>query len=79
MNGYLVLLCHTMDDLPVRFFATHFAACRFAQSLSGEPDKAIRDLFNTDCSTPVCVKVVEFRDGAPLAMDLVKEFEVEEP
>ena len=75
MNGYLVLLCHTMDDFPMRLFATHTAACNYAKDLGEFPEEAVDTLFGIDCSTPVCVKVVEFRDGKPLAVDVVKEFE----
>lgn len=66
MNGYLVLLHHTMDDLPVRLVSDKAEAVRIAKQLDFEPSPEIRDVYYTDCSTPVCITVVEFRHGEPV-------------
>lgn len=57
---YLVMLTHDMDDLPVKLFDNETAAFDFANGLDGEPGEHIRKVFQTDCSTPNCVSVVEF-------------------
>ena len=70
MNCYLVLLKHTMDDLPVRVFPHtkrgRAAALCFAGALKPMPEKNIRRVFNTDCSTPCQAAVVEFVEGVPV-------------
>lgn len=75
MDGFLVLLCHTMDDLPIGLYETYERAMRIGRGVSEMPTASIRDLFQTDCSTPVCVKVVQFQGGVPVAIHLVKEFD----
>lgn len=75
MNAYLVLLVHSMDDLPVGLFATERAAVRFAESLKPKPTSAVRRMFQTDCSTPLCVKVVPFVKGRPRGFAIVKDFD----
>lgn len=74
MNGFLVMLHHTMDDLPVRLFATRRAAIACAKKLSAEPEESIREIFRRDCSMPVCTAVVEFRQGKPVRAENVRHF-----
>jgi len=69
MNGYLVLLQHGMDDLPVALFAGRDDAlleCGRIAGGDGMPTEEIRQVYNTDCSTPVQVCVVEFENGKPV-------------
>jgi hypothetical protein len=72
MNGYLVMLCHNLDDLPVKFCATRQEATDYGNSLDEMPTEEMRLIFNTDCSTPNCVKVVHFVDGNPVGVTMVK-------
>jgi hypothetical protein len=74
MNGFLVLLCHGMDDLPIRLCAKEVDAMAYAEKVRPMPNKAIREVFNTDCSSPNCVKVVRFVDGKPVSVRIVKTF-----
>lgn len=74
MNGYLVLLNHTMDDLPIGLFETSEAAEAFAKRARPMPAKRIRDIFGSDCSTPCCVSIVQFRNGRPVSDCLAKSF-----
>lgn len=74
MNGFLVVLVHTMDDLPIGLFATHPEAMALAKRQRGMPTVAMRNVFDTDASTPCCVSICEFRDGVPLGLELVKSF-----
>jgi hypothetical protein len=71
MNGYLVLLRHTMDDLPIGLYADRDEALLECGRIGGSPDngmptKEIRDVYETDCSTPVSVCVVRFVNGKPV-------------
>lgn len=65
MNAYLVLLRHTMDDLPIALFGDRDRAVKFAQKTRPQPTDAIRNFYNADCATPVAVVVVEFVRGKP--------------
>ena len=72
MDCYLVLLRHSMDDLPVQIFPHtkkgREEACFFAGKLKPTPTKKIRTVFETDCSTPVCAWVIEYKKGKPIAV-----------
>lgn len=76
---YLVLLRHTIDDLPVRLCATRDEAVAAASALSWEPDDRVRETFSTDCSTPCAIAIVEFDEqGRPASLDTVRRFHDEE-
>ena len=74
MDGYLVLLVHEMDDVPVGLFENLDGARTFADQLDPMPTPNVRMVFHTDCSTPVCVKVVSFKAGAPDAVVYTRDF-----
>lgn len=75
MNGFLVLLCHTMDDLPVALRGTRDKAMALVNDLGPMPSEYIRKVFGTDCSTPSCIKIVEFHNGVPVKCEVVREFD----
>lgn len=77
MNGFLVLLSHTMDDLPIGLFRTVKEAIEFADAASFDPTPEQREVFNTDCSTPCCINVVQFVDGKPVGSAYMRLFEEE--
>jgi len=74
MNGFLVLLCHTMDDLPVGLFKSFQLALAHARAQEAFPDAILREVYCTDCSTPVCMKIVQFVGGKPIKCDVVMDF-----
>ena len=74
MNGFLVELIHTMDDLPIRLCKTKAEAIRIAKRTAAMPTQKVREVFTTDASTPICVNVTEFRDGVPIKRERVKCF-----
>lgn len=74
MNGFLVLLCHTMDDLPISLHSDKEKAMKAALDCWDLPSVEIERVYRTDCSTPVCVKVVEFYRGKPVYCEVVKDF-----
>ena len=65
LSGYLVLLRHMNDDLPVAFFADESEAFVYLGALDPMPTDEIRNVYTTDCSSPVCGKIVKFVDGEP--------------
>lgn len=74
MNGYLVMLSHTLDDLPVALFASAWDAQTFAENIKPDDGKSVGKLLQLDATTPVCVKVLTFKEGRPDAVTVVKEF-----
>lgn len=74
MNGYLVVLRHSMDDLPIGLYATEVEAIKAAKRTRAMPTKRICGIIKTDCSTPACVAVYSFEDGKLVQMVCVKIF-----
>lgn len=74
MNGFLVVLSHTMDDLPIRLCGTKKQAEKVANETSEMPADEIRRVFSTDCSTPCNVSIVTYRKGHPVDCEVVKNF-----
>lgn len=72
MNGFLVILAQTCDDLPLGLFRRHNDALVCAQSLSPNLGEKMQDIFiNSDS---VAVRIVEFANGRPISNDIIKEF-----
>lgn len=78
MNGFVVLLCHGMDDIPVGLFATEQEAIDFGLTVDPMPTPEITDLIERDATTPINVQFVEFVDGVPTRMVIIKDFDDEE-
>ena len=74
MDGYLVMLCHTMDDLPLGLFQAEHQAREYAKKVKRGDDKLCKSVMNSDASTPLCVKLVTFREGKPKVCEVVQEF-----
>lgn len=74
---YLVVLSHTMDDIPIRLFKDRDEALDFADDLPWEaPADLLQRLERPDCSTPCNVSIVLFNDeGIPISQVIVKEYE----
>ncbi len=72
---YLVMLVNTQDDVPIAMCNTRDEAVALAHHIDGMPTEPICNLFQVDCSTPVCVKVVSFdARGIPTQVDVVRSF-----
>ena len=74
MNGFLVVLHHTMDDLPIRLCQDRTEAEKVANETEEMPTDEIRKILSTDCSTPCNVSIIEFVDGRPVDDAVVREF-----
>lgn len=66
MNGYLVQLLHTSDDLPVRLFATKEEAIDYAKGRKWKFSRKERDMFCVESDSPCYIDVIEFADGKPV-------------
>ena len=79
---HLIMLVHATEDLPIRFFiqtdreAERQAAIRYARQVQPMPTEKIYKVLGTDCSTPLCVKIVEFHGGVPIHSEVIKTFDV---
>jgi len=74
MNGYLVLLRHSCDDLPVGLFEDYTEARRFARRLKPYPTRAVIGALMVECCTPCNVSIITFACGEPTECEIVKEF-----
>jgi hypothetical protein len=69
MNGFLVMLSCTIDDVPIRLCATEEEALtslvgrNFEDGLTAEEEAA----WGLDQSGPVCFAIIEFRNGVPVS------------
>ena len=74
MDGYLVLLQHGMNDIPVRLFSVEQEAIAYAKKRKWKPSKRERSVFDLDCSTPSVVSIVLFVQGKPYGRRIIKTF-----
>lgn len=81
MNGYLVMIRCTMDDVPLRLFDSRKKATRFAYRLRNDPSllpaemKKASDLLGYDLTGSLLVAVVRFLKGQVTSTDIVHQFE----
>lgn len=69
MNGFLVVLRCTMDDLPLALFETADAANNFARQFDPDADLPIEEIWSLSRSSINWVSIVQFRNGLPVASD----------
>jgi len=74
MNGFLLLLVHEMDDVPIGLYCTR-AACVDAtkyRSIADGLTHQEREVAQTDESTPLGFVMVEFVGGKPTRRTVLK-------
>lgn len=75
---WLVLIRHSMEDLPVAIFDGLLAkqnAYRYAKDCDPMGSETVREAMRTDCSTPSCVWVCKFEAGLLVAGEMVRTVE----
>ena len=78
MSQYLVSLCHSMDDVPLRLFEDRDRAFEHAAAIGWDvPEDLIKRLELPDCSTPCVITVTTFQDGVPVSRVIVRSYEYE--
>jgi hypothetical protein len=78
MTGFLVIGRCIMDDVPLRLCATAQEAREFASVLNeGDVIAEAADVLNVGVSDVIGVDIVEFRDGAPVARQVCKDFDLD--
>ena len=76
---YLVNLCHSMDDVPMRLFTNVDEAFEYARLIDWDvPEEMLQRLELPACSTPVCITVTTFCRGVPMSRVVVRDIEGEE-
>lgn len=80
MNGYLVVISCSMDDLPVRLMESESFAREWAMKCNPEDQVAmVYDMRNCDpAGYPTCIRIVRFIDGAPVSDQIVRDLDVED-
>lgn len=77
MNGYLVVMACSHDDLPLSLHSTYEDAVEFAETHDVVDTERIEELLSIDKSEPVCLKVVSFLNGQPSSIKVVRNYEDE--
>lgn len=83
MYVYVVMLHHTMDDVPLRAFSgksgddaknARKTAREFAAKQGPEVHPDIAKTLGVQCTTPCSISVVEFAYGVPVSKEIIKDF-----
>lgn len=83
---YLVVLQHSMDDLPVRLFEIRAEAIEYISRMTWESGEEMASLLNVDCTTPQVISLIEFKiagvsdqgdEWSPVSREVVRDFEKE--
>lgn len=74
-DKWLVVLCHSMDDFPIRLFSSYDDAAAFVKAhpiytkgrdwWSGPAVMEAYGIAGVDASTPLGFKIWHFKDGVP--------------
>lgn len=76
---HLVILRHTMDDVPLKLFVSRKAAEDYAEQVGWNPIDKVRTILNTDCSTPCSIAIASFDANGDLEKcDVVRSYDDEE-
>lgn len=71
MDGFLVVLRCSMDDISLSLHATKAEAETAASEVTGNEEV---ECWGRNIGSPGCVCIVEFNDGKPVALDIAKKF-----
>lgn len=75
---FLVVLRHSMDDIPVAIYGSRGEAEQRIASLSWDVSDWHREHFHSDASTPISMGVMQFDcKGQPVHYEAVRSFEDE--
>ena len=74
---FLVMMRAQQDDLPLYWSHDQGHALKFARQADWIPDSRTCELFHADVSSPVCILIVEFRNGKPWDTQIVRRYEEE--
>lgn len=75
MNGYLVVLRHGFDDLPLFLTESEAQAITVANGTLEDDGAHIKKMLSIDCDTAASVYIYEFKNGCMSAARKIKDFE----
>lgn len=76
---YLVVLSHSLDDIPMGLFADRDEANQFASQLNWDvPDDLLQRLDLPGCNTPCMIAITTFAGSTPVSRDIVRNYEDED-
>lgn len=78
MNGFLVVLSHSMDDFPIRLCSAREHAVMVAKATSWDLTDEQMNAFGRDASSPCVIAIVEFKDGLPQGWDVIRNCDEED-
>lgn len=77
--AYVVILSHTMDDIPMAMFSDWDLALEYANEIDWDVSPSFAKMLALpDCSTPSVISILTFRNGRPCSRIVVREYEEEE-
>jgi hypothetical protein len=76
MTGFLVIVRHDLDDLPIRLLEDLETAKEFAESCDEHCGDGVADLLGLDATTPQALWIYEFQAGCLVNVQKVKELEI---
>ncbi|MDX1968058.1 MAG: hypothetical protein SFV23_12860 [Planctomycetaceae bacterium] len=80
MNGYLVVISGTMDELPVRLCESESFAREWATACDPEKEAdVVAEQRGIDIAGRlICIRLQKFVDGAPVSDEVVRDLEAED-
>lgn len=75
---YLVVLQHSMDDIPLGLYDTKEKAVTRAKNAGWFPRSLVTERLNlSDCTTPIAKSIVTFKNGQPVSRTIICNYEEE--
>lgn len=75
MNGFLVMLRCTMDDIPLFLTDSEAAARQYASLVEKDDGHRATFLMNTGFTNPISIDVLEFKAGQLASVHTITEWE----
>jgi hypothetical protein len=74
MNGYLVMLRCSIDDIPLRLFAERGDACQYADDVTPDYGERESTILRIDKSEVCNVSIYHFEHGVLESFEVVRNF-----
>ncbi len=79
LTGHLVIAQHTMDDIPLMLCDNREVAEKYARLVDANNPLLVNPAYwCSDASTPMFISIVDFKDGIPTNVDIIRRLD-EEP
>jgi hypothetical protein len=79
LTGHLVMAQHCMDDIPLVFVDNREVAVKYANLVDANNPLLVNpEYWCSDASTPMFISVVDFENGIPTKIEIIRSLD-EEP